>query len=58
MGEIIHIHILDEVSLGVVHETAYRVDLLQNQKLRPVGRLDRARYVLMDALVVRQRVNG
>lgn len=58
MGDVVHIHIAQSVYLGEREGKRHRVDLLQDESLRPLGRLGRAHYLRLREIETRLRRDG
>lgn len=58
MGDVVHIHIAQSVYQGEREGKRHRVDLLQHESTRPVGRLGRAHYVRLREIETRLRRDG
>jgi len=58
MGTVQHVHLADAVYVGERDGRRHRVDLLSMLDTRPVGRLDRARYVRLRDVDTHLRKDG
>jgi flavin reductase (DIM6/NTAB) family NADH-FMN oxidoreductase RutF len=58
LGEVLYVHIREELYLGTQREAANRVDMLRQPETRLLSRLDRANYGLLREVVMRMRKGG
>ena len=58
MGSVQHVHIDESVYVGRKGEQNHRVDVLELERNRPVGRLGRANYVRLREIETRLRRDG
>ena len=58
MGDVVKVHILEQVYQGERDGKRHRVDLLKESAMRPLGRLGRAFYCKLTDVMLRTRKDG
>ena len=58
MGDVVKVHILEQVYQGERDGKRHRVDLLKERAMRPLGRLGRAFYCKLTDVMLRARKDG
>jgi flavin reductase (DIM6/NTAB) family NADH-FMN oxidoreductase RutF len=58
MGDVVKVHILEQVYQGERDGKRHRVDLLKESAMRPLGRLGRAFYCKLTDVMLRTRIDG